>query len=178
MIEENWKPVVGYEGKYMVSDLGRCYSLKRKKLLKCTRNADGYPYVHLCKDGRSKGYFVHRLVMLAFIGECPEGYEVNHKDFNRTNNSVVNLEYIPIPENRSIKSDESKRNIGIAARQNGIMYSSKPVHQIDEKTGILLAVYSSQKEASRVTGVNNGNISNCCSGRHKTAGGYIWRYAT
>lgn len=177
MINEEWRPVVGYEGSYEVSNTGKVYSLKSKKFLKCSPNSDGYPYTRLRKNGEDNSYFVHRLVMQAFVGECPDGCEVNHKDFCRTNNCVENLEYIPIPVNRSIKSDESRENIGKAARKNGIRYSSKPVEMVDEH-GVVVAVFPSQKEASRVTGICNGNISNCCAGRHKTAGGYKWRYAS
>lgn len=91
--EESWKPVVGYEGLYMVSNTGRVKSLKRNIILKQAAHRQGYKKVTL----RSKGHFVHRLVCAAFIGKSD--LEVNHKDGEKANNKLDNLEYCSHSEN-------------------------------------------------------------------------------
>ena len=102
MTEEIWRPVVGYEGLYEVSSYGRVRSLDRYdrrnqfrkgKLLKNKDNGNGYLICSLSKNGIIKNKYIHRLVVEAFI-ERPDGlYEVNHKDENKKNNSVDNLEW-------------------------------------------------------------------------------------
>ena len=102
MTEEIWKPIEGYEGLYEVSSYGRVRSLDRYdsrnhfrkgKLLKNKDNGNGYLLCILSKNGIVKNKYIHRLVAEAFI-ERPDGlYEVNHKDEDKTNNSVDNLEW-------------------------------------------------------------------------------------
>ena len=99
---EEWRPVVGYEGLYEVSNTGQVRSLdkydtkgrflrgKTLKLLECT---NGYLMIGLNKNGIRKVYLVHRLVAEAFIERFDGLYEVNHKDENKKNNSVDNLEW-------------------------------------------------------------------------------------
>lgn len=107
---ENWKDVVGYEGKYEVSDRGRVRSLdrivkandgvtyKRKgKYMKITENRYGYPIVNLSKDGSSKIKTVHRLVANSFLGQS--NLVVNHKDGIKNNNNLENLEFVTQKEN-------------------------------------------------------------------------------
>lgn len=83
MTQETWRPIRGYEGYYLISDLGRVCSLKRKgclqsRILKPWKDRDGYCYVGLCRDGKSTTFSVHRLVALAFV-ENPDGLpEINH----------------------------------------------------------------------------------------------------
>ena len=97
--EETWRPVVGYEGLYVVSDRGRvrrCLTSRGSftgRLLKATPSF-GYPRVCLMKDRKRSDRFVHGLVMEAFIGPKPPGYEVHHKDGERDDPSIENLEYL------------------------------------------------------------------------------------
>ena len=86
--KEEWRDVVGFEGKYRVSSHGRVWSNKRKKYLKPFPNKDGY----LLVDLGSHTYTVHKLVVLSFMGEIPKWLEINHKDENKQNNRVSNLE--------------------------------------------------------------------------------------
>lgn len=103
---ENWRDIEGYEGYYQVSNYGRVKSLDRdlmcKKDRKCHRkgqiikqqkNKHGYAVVTLRKPGEKKTFFVHRLVALAFIPNPEKHTEINHKDENKTNNFVTNLEW-------------------------------------------------------------------------------------
>jgi HNH endonuclease/NUMOD4 motif len=107
MIREEWRPVVGYEGRYEVSNrghvrriapdsMGRTMSLGR--VLTQAKTA-GYMRVGLCVEGRQRSYLVHRLVAAAFIGPCPLGQETNHLDGIKDNNKLENLEYVTKSEN-------------------------------------------------------------------------------
>ena len=95
-MREEWRYVKGYEGYYMVSNTGKIKSLNyrhtgKEKILKARDNG-GYLQVHLCKDGNRKKYFVHRLVATAFCENHHGFKEVNHKDEDKTNNCISNLE--------------------------------------------------------------------------------------
>lgn len=93
MAEEIWKDVVGYEGLYKVSNLGNVYSNYVHRSLKQGNHRDGYKFVILNKNGKSKYMSVHRLVATAFIPNQDDLPEVNHKDEDKTNNCVDNLEW-------------------------------------------------------------------------------------
>ena len=105
---ERWLPVVGYEGLYEVSDLGNVNSLRRKGgnnrwygggRKKPTVGDNGYPEVALYRQWQGATIDVHVLVARAFIGECPVGQEVRHKDGNRLNPAATNLLYGTHAEN-------------------------------------------------------------------------------
>lgn len=98
MENQNWAPVAGYEGLYEVSDAGNVYGIKKNKLLR-PGVSNGYLYVHLHKDSKGQSIRIHALVARAFIGERPEGYSINHKDCDKTNNDVSNLEYVTQAQN-------------------------------------------------------------------------------
>ena len=94
-MEEEWKPIKGYEGLYEVSNMGRVKSLHRSKgiILKQSIHTNGYMYAGLYKNGTRISKRVHRLVATAFIRN-PNNYDVvNHKDGNKKNNTVDNLEW-------------------------------------------------------------------------------------
>jgi len=115
-VDETWKPVVGYEGSYEVSSLGRVRSLdrirlsRRKKeipvkgrMLRACKNNQGYPTVNLCKDGIGKTFKVHTLVMSAFVGPRPEGTEILHGKLGKEVNTLDNLRYDTHIENEKDK---------------------------------------------------------------------------
>ena len=157
---ENWQPVKGYDGLYEVSDKGRVRSLKfgKEKILKPWNDGWGYLKINLCKDGHVKILKVHRLVAKAFVPNPNNLETVNHKDEVKTNNVASNLEWMSPADNKRYSAN-------------------KAVQMFDKSTGELLATFPSLAEAERVTGIANGNISNCCLGNRKSAGGYIWKYA-
>jgi len=109
---EIFKPVRGYEGLYEISNRGRVKSLQkriggrrkpitvyRELILKTNNNGNGYLQVSLCKDGKRKQHFVHRLVAEAFC-DNPNGCNVvNHIDADRQNNSAANLEWCTTAQN-------------------------------------------------------------------------------
>ena len=97
-----WISVVGYEGIYEVSyggQIRRVASGPKRWILKSGLDTHGYPLVRLRKAGVRKRHSVHRLVTAAFIGPCPIGKQVNHKDGNKTNNTAENLEYLTPSQN-------------------------------------------------------------------------------
>lgn len=102
-IKEKWKKVKGYP--YKVSSYGKVKRTKSGpgtfsgRILKQNINNSGYLYVNLCKDGKIKKFMVHRLVACCFIGQCPKNKEVNHKDGDKLNNKIWNLEYLNAKEN-------------------------------------------------------------------------------
>lgn len=170
MINENWKVVVGYEGLYEVSDLGRVRSLNYNKtgviqVMKHKVNKLGYQSVHLSKEGKAKTLYVHRLVAQAFIPNPDNLPEVNHKDENPSNNRVENIEWCDRTYNNNYGSRNEK-----AAESLCI-----PIIQYS-KDGTIVALYNGVNDAERQTGVGHSNITKCCKYIRKTAGGYIWRY--
>lgn len=118
-----WKPVVGYEGWYEVSNMGRIRSLDRTivdknglvkhlsgKILKPNKQVHGYLGVYLCKE-KKRPFLIHRVVAEAFIGSPKSGQQVNHKDLNKENNRVSNLEWVSRSENaRHAEENITHRN--------------------------------------------------------------------
>ena len=91
-IIEEWRPVVGYEGLYEVSNIGQVINIKTGHILKQHKDKDGYWVLSLKRD-KYKTYFAHRLVAQAFIPNPDNLPMVNHKDEDKTNNNVDNLEW-------------------------------------------------------------------------------------
>lgn len=109
---EVWNPIPGYEGFYEVSNIGRVKSVDRvltrkngykikvnERIISQRGHPSGYLMVSLAKYGTYEHLLVHRLVAIAFIGECPEGKEVAHGDGVKTNNHLRNLRYATRKEN-------------------------------------------------------------------------------
>lgn len=171
MREEEYKDVIGYEGKYQVSNLGNVKSLNynrtgKERILKAGKSGRGYLYVILFKGGKGKPYTVHRLVAEAFIPN-PQGLpEVNHISEDKEDNRVSNLEWCSHIDNCSYGT----RNRRIAEK------NSKPIYGINKVSG-LITEFKSTMEAERITGINHGNIVSCLKGRLKTAGNFYWMYA-
>lgn len=166
-IDEIWCPIKGYEGIYEVSDQGRVRSLKfgKERILKPGRNPKGYILVHLYKNREKKWYLVHRLVALAFIPNPDNLPQVNHKDENPSNNKVENLEWCDCKYNNNYGTRNQRQAEKI----------SKPVLQLT-KSGELVREWKSTRDAERNLGFNHGNISSCCTGKCKSAYGFIWKF--
>lgn len=103
--KEEWRPVVGYEGWFEVSNLGR---VKRAapgrgtwvgRILKCQRHHTGYIHVVLSRNSRERSHFVHVLVLEAFVCPRPRSQETNHKDGDKQNNRIGNLEWVTTSQN-------------------------------------------------------------------------------
>lgn len=168
---EVWKDIKGYEGLYQVSNQGRIKSLRYRNsnktaILKTQINSrNGYVQIVLSKNNIHKTKKVHRLVAEAFLINLNNYPCINHKDENRQNNNIKNLEWCTYSYN-NVYNGRSKR----VAKIQG-----KEVKQLD-KTGNVINVFESTRQAGRVTGYNQRHISECCRGLVKTCGGYIWEY--
>ena len=158
--KEIWKPVLGFEGKYEVSNLGNVKSLIRNRLLKPASNRAsnrGYLFVGLGKDHKLK--YVHRLVWEAFNGPIPEGLQINHLDENKHNNSLSNLSLVTPSENINWGSRPEK--------------CAKHILQYD-KNGNFIKEWPSGMCIQRELGFNQANISECANSKRKSAYGFVW----
>lgn len=178
-MQEEWRDIKDYEGLYQVSNTGKIKSLKRmvvrnnnrpllveEKILKPSVNKYGYLFVNLCKNGKLKNLRVHRLVAQAFISNQNNYPQVNHKDEDKTNNCVSNLEFCT-----------AKYNINYGTKNKRVAEKlSKAVLQIDIKTNEIIKEFPSVSEVQRQLGISITHISECCKGKRKTCGGFKWRY--
>lgn len=176
-------PVEGYED-YIVEENGTVFSLKTNKNLKPHINPNGYATVELFNSNGSKRLLIHRLVAQAFIPNINNYNQVNHKDENKLNNCVDNLEWCTAKYNmnygigaktRHLKIDYSTNKRKEIARQNGKKVS-REVKQYD-KNGNFIKKYESAKQASIETKCSHSHILECCHGKkYKTVGGFIWSF--
>ena len=170
-----WKPVVGFENMFEVSDDGRVRSLDRTVYYKQFQKykfiagkekklslSNGYYVVNLNADGKRNVRPVHRLVAQAFIDNPLNLPCVNHIDGDKTNNNVSNLEWVTYGENNVHALVHNLRQ----PRGNALF-------QLD-LDGNKRGEYKSMWDAFRKTGVSVGMISHCVNHRYKTAGGFVW----
>lgn len=155
---ETWKPIPGYEGRYEISDLGRIKRLadsfpnphKRERIFLQYKTPQGYMNVSF---GR-KMYLVHRLVMLTFIGPCPSGKQINHKDGDKQNNALVNLEYVTPSENVR----HSLSVLG-ASRAKGIAHGMAKLTEDEVREILRLGHTLSETKIGERFGVSHAAIS-------------------
>jgi len=179
---EIWKPIPTFDGVYEASSTGKIRSLNRivfhtsrwgkrqsqpisGKVLKPELTKAGYLQVSLSTAGKHRQYSVHGLVAAAFLGLRPKGFQVNHKDENRTNNFVSNLEYVTPKQNNNY----GNHNLRISIRKG------HPVVSISSNGR--KEMFVSINEAQRKTGIHESNIRKCIRGERRTAGGLCWELA-
>ena len=162
MSEKTFRPVVGFETFYMVSNDGEVLSLRTGKLRKPVINSrNGYLTLVLSGDHTKKTKSIHRLVAEAFV-DNPNGYGlVNHKDENKLNNSADNLEWCTKEYNNTYNGKTQR--------------CCKGVVQIDPQTK-QQTIWHSARKAHEAGIAHYKNISACCRGKRKLAGGYEWRF--
>lgn len=173
---EKWKKIKNWDI-YEISNCGNVRSISRKdkvnriktnRLLKKNINNFGYEYVSFYYNGKSQKKLVHRLVAEAFLPKSEEKNIINHKDGNKLNNCVDNLEWCT-----------QKENI-IHSWNNKLSHRTrcKKIRQYDLKNNFIKE-YNAVMDAERETKINNSKIVACCKNHYgrKSAGGYIWRYA-
>ena len=164
---EIWKDISKIEGMeeyidYQISSYGRVKSLKRsREIILKPRNIHGYLAINLYANGKRKTFKIHRLVAFAFIfNDNPqEKTDINHKDENKTNNKVSNLEWCTKAYNNSYGTRTER--------------TSKKVYCLE-----LNRIFNSIREIERQLGLYHSNISNCCNHRenYKTCGGYHFEF--
>ena len=163
-LEQIWRPVAGYEGRYEVSNLGEVRSINTNKVLTGVPTKDGYIRVRLWNGSKYKSRMIHCLVAEAFIPlpDTEQQYEVDHIDNNVAHNSVDNLQWLTHDQNL-----EKSFELGHQTKPRKTVYQ----YTKDLK---LIATYDSVNDALRATNIRH--ISECATGKRKTAGGYIWSY--
>lgn len=161
-----WKPVVGYEGYYEISQEGEVRGIERlvptmqgkrtiKSHLLTTRiNNDGYVEIRLCRDGKTKTTFLHILLAKAFIPNPQNKPEVNHKDGNKTNNELSNLEWVTHAENMQHAFTKQLWKVPDVSKR-------KLVDECNGKT------FDSIKEAAVYYGLNHSTLRNRLRTRSK-----------
>lgn len=161
------KDIEGFEGRYAITDEGQVWSYYLNDFMSLKPNDKGYIYATLRKNGSQKRIAVHRLVAQAFIDNPNNLPEVNHKDEDKTNNNVSNLEWC---------TREYNVNYGTAIERS--TEAQRQYHPTQRavlciETGV---IYHSAQEASRQTGINNTSISKVCNGKRNIAGGFHWKF--
>ena len=157
---EIFMDIKGYEGKYQVSNLGNVRNSKGK-VMKQNKDKDGYMIITLHKDGKTKTHKVHRLVLSSFKANPDNKPQVNHKDENKENNNLNNLEWCT-----------SKENVNYGTRNERVAEKfSKPVYCITNNT-----IYKSSCEAARQLNLNQSSITKCLKGKFTQTKGYQFKY--
>lgn len=169
--------------------IGIWVSSKGKILAK--RNGVNYGYNHnkgykqVCWKGKT--YKVHRLVAECFIPNHNNLPMINHKDENKANNCVENLEWCDNKYNLNYGNAQTKRveNTDYKAKVANTDYKAFQAKRVEKisipiqqytRQGELVKEWQSAKQVERELGYNNGNINSCCNGKRKSAYGFIWRY--
>jgi len=157
-------PIPNY-AKYQISRHGQVYSLIRNKYRKPQVSTPGYLYYNLSNDdGKIRHEFLHRLIGTVFIPNPENKPCINHKDGNKLNNNLDNLEWVTYKENSE------------HAVKTGLHHHTA-VNQYD-KSGRFIQSFRSIKNASGKTNTSPFCISGCCTGTYKTAGGFVWKYSS
>lgn len=162
---ENWKPIVGYENVYSVSDMGRvrrdlqCKGARAGKILAASKSKAGYPTINPKFRNVRATFNVHELVLTTFVGPRPKGCCCNHKDGNKANNWIENLEWVTHSENHKHSFRELAR----------IRPSQNPKPRIFLKPIDVIAIRriydngtATVRDMSRIFGVPEGSLRNIC----------------
>lgn len=186
-MKEEWRPVVGYEGIYEVSNTGKVRSCDRidasgfhrkGRMMKLNFGINGYVRANIWspKEKRQRTLEVHRLVAEAFIPNPNKLPQVNHIDENKANNNVGNLEWVTMKQNNMHGTRLARQGITYKALpEEKKKHPHKIVLELDDLGNVLHEFYS-VREAAQHFGIDESGISKCCRGLLKTSGGRYWRY--
>ena len=183
---ESWKTIPGFEGKYSISTYGRIKNNKNNRIKNHYVNENGYCVVGFYDKGKgfTKHFKVHRLVAEAFIENPKNKKTVNHKDGNKENNHVLNLEWSTHSENVKHSFDTGLRAVTNRQRESASismkmnrLYSNnnrKTIFSIDSNG--CKTVYESIRGSAKSVGVSPSSIVNCLKGKTNTSAGMKWGY--
>lgn len=174
------KDIKGFEGLYGITEDGQVLNYKTQKFMKQRQDKDGYYRLSLTKDGKQYTRFIHRLLAETFIPNPKNLPLLNHKDENKQNNSLDNLEWcscwynLTYSRNRELALEKGVDFMGFEKKTNqkkpgsGI---SKPVRCVE-----LNIIYDSGAAAARELGLDASHISKVCRGKANTTGGYHFEF--
>lgn len=190
-MEEIWKDIPGYEGRYKISTFGRVISMNygrtgKPKLMKPRLTSNGYFFVTISNGRTAENYFVHRLVAIAFIPSVDGKDFIDHIDGNPRNNHIENLRWCTRKENQNNPVSKERMRIANAGRvftkevleKRGKAISKgkkQPVLQY-AVDGQFIREWPSVFEASEGTGIDRMTISHACRGRTKNPVAFRWKY--
>lgn len=164
-----WRDIPGYQGAYTVSDKGEVFSYLSRGPIKPKKAKTGYLEVCLYNGRKKKYLLLHRIIASAFI-ENPENHpEVNHKDGNRANNKVSNLEWCSRDENLKHAYETGLTPFDTSSKGVVCWKDGEPNERL---------FFSSIYSAARALRISQGNICMVCRGQRPLASGYIFRYAS
>lgn len=173
---EEWRPVVGFEGLYMISSFCRCLSLSTQKLKSSRQVGKGYMAFKLWKNNVGKNEYVHRALANAFIPNPNNLPQVDHINAVRDDNRLENLRWVSVSDNHLnpiTRERNSKSKIGHPAL---IAKESKAVVRINPKDPTDYKIYESAKKAGEIEGFNWSHIGDVCRGERNKAQGYYWKF--
>lgn len=186
--KEIWKPIPDYEEFYLISSKGKVKSLRTNKVLRESQTGSGYNHVTLCVNKIKKSYMTHRLVAQAFIPNPNKYPEINHKDENKLNNCVENLEWCTKSYNERHGTKRFRANLHrdnhLIALKGAQKHNYKEIarlrsvavnqYSLDDK---FIKQWGSMREIARELNLAVSGISLCCRGFYKNYKGFIWRIA-
>ena len=155
------REVIGYEGLYSVTSCGKVWSHISNRFMKQKADKDGYLVVNLHKGNEQKTHRVHRLIAAAFLPNPTRLPQVNHRDENRKNNNLHNLEWCTHDYNQRYGTHREKLSVA----------RSKQVYCVE-----LDKVFRSAKDAAEKLGLDKNTIGRVCNGYLRTTGGYHWKF--
>lgn len=154
---------------YLISETGLVYSKKTEKFLAVLTNKKGYQYTILNVCGKRKHVFVHRLVWAYHNGKFPEKLQINHKDGDKKNNDISNLEVVTGSENML---HSYRTGLHQKKASPGCIAPVISISKCGEKK-----YYPSIREASKAIKRSDSSISKVCKGKACSCGGFLWKYA-
>ena len=167
---EHWKPTYILPEIYRISDDGRIYSLKYRKILKTFLGTSGYLFFYIRSSGIKKSVYIHRLVATAFIPNPENKCEIDHINGDRLDNRVENLRWVSSKEN---KHNENTYPHSLMHTLKMIEMSKRPVSLY--KDGVLIREFKSQKAASEYLGISPSTVRYYISGKGKQYKGYTFK---
>lgn len=186
---EIWKDIIGFEGLYQVSNLGRVKSLQRivscgkgdrvvkERIKRISKHNMGYEVYNLFKNGKCYPHLRHRLIAVHFIPNPKNLPEINHKNGNKKDNSIENLEWCSYSRNL-----KHAYEIGLRQKRPPLLGKlgaehplSKPIAQYNP-IGEFIKVWACSKDVWRELGYDHNGIRNCANGRLKTSHGFKWKF--
>ncbi len=165
---EQWKPTY-ISDDYLISDSGKLFSLKTRKMLKGDFYA-GYRRYCIFSGGKSRYYWTHRLVATAFIPNPENKPCVDHINGDKADNRASNLRWVTYKEN--VHNPNTFPKLVNALTINN---QNRTVRTAAYKNGELIGIFNTQAEASRTLGVSTGNVSDCVNGKLKQIRGYMFK---